>query len=90
MKNNIEKYHTTKDGLKIKVSELDFFHLENIINWIERKAKKGHTIMYGGGWGDDIWCDEETWFGDDAKRELNYSMYKDELDRRNLMKIIES
>ncbi len=33
------KFHKTKDGKKIKLADLETNHLENIIKWIERKAK---------------------------------------------------
>ena len=77
------KFHTTKDGRKIKLSDLEMSHLKNIIKWIERKAEEGLTIRMGGGFtGEDIWYDEKTYYGEDAKRQLNFSDYKDELDRR--------
>ena len=78
------KYHTTKDGKKIKLSDLETNHLENIIKWIERKAKEGFTVKMGGGTcAVDIWYDEETYYGEEAKKRLNYSKYKNELEKRN-------
>ena len=77
------KYHKTKDGRKIKLSDLETSHLENIIKWIERKAKEGLTVRMGGGsTAEDMWYDEETYYGEDAKRQLNFSDYKDEFERR--------
>jgi hypothetical protein len=78
------EYHKTKDGRKIKLSDLELYHLENIINWIERKSKEGLTVRFGGGGpcAEDMWYDEETYYGKKAKRELNFDSYKAELKRR--------
>ena len=38
------KYHITKEGNKIKLSDLELYHLKNIIRWIERKAAEGVTF----------------------------------------------
>ena len=35
------KYHKTKDGTKIKLSDLELSHLKNILRWIDRKAAEG-------------------------------------------------
>jgi len=79
------KFHKTKDGKKILLSDLELSHLENIIKWIERKSVQGLTVLYGGGGVDaeDMWLDEETYYGDKAKKELNYDKYISELNRRN-------
>lgn len=79
------KYHKTKDGKKIKLSDLETSHLENIIKWIERKSVDGLTVIYSGGGFDaeDMWLDEETFFGEKAKKELNFYDYVLELNRRN-------
>ena len=77
------KCHITKNGQKILLTDLKTDHLQNIIKWIERKAKEGLTVRMGGGTcAEDIWYDEETYYGEDAKRELNFLDYKAELDRR--------
>lgn len=34
------KFHKTKDGKKILLSDLELSHLENIIKWIEKKLTK--------------------------------------------------
>jgi len=77
------KFHETKDGRKIKLADLETSHLENILKWIERKAKEGLTVRMGGGsTAEDIWYDEETCYGEDAKRQLNFYDYEAELERR--------
>ena len=39
----------------------------------------------GGGFDvDSVWYDEDTYYGEDARRELNYYSYVRELNRRNL------
>jgi hypothetical protein len=64
------KYHTTKEGNKIKLSDLELYHLKNIIRWIERKSADG------------VWYDEDTYYGEEALKKLNYYDYKAELGRR--------
>jgi hypothetical protein len=77
------KFHKTKDGKKIKLADLELSHLENIIKWIERKAKEGLTVKMGGGsTAEDMWYDEETYFGEKAKKQLNFYDYKSELKSR--------
>lgn len=77
------KFHKTKDGKKIKLADLETSHLENIIKWIERKAKEGLTVRMGGGsCAEDMWYDEETLYGKKAKKEMNYKDYISELERR--------
>jgi len=77
------KFHKTKDGRKIKLADLELSHLKNILKCIERKAKKGLTIRMGGGsTAEDMWYDENTYYGEEAKRQLNYYDYKAELERR--------
>jgi hypothetical protein len=81
------KYHKTKLGHKIKLSDLELSHLENIIKWIEDKAIKGFTIRMGGGYGaEDMWCDECTYYGKAVKHHLKYDEYKAELNKRNKVK----
>lgn len=77
------KFHKTKDCKKIKLADLETSHLENIIKWIERKAKEGLTVGMGGGsCVEDMWYDEETLYGKKAKKEMNYKDYISELERR--------
>tara|TARA_R110002012_G_scaffold3947_2_gene18243 strand:+ start:575 stop:823 length:249 start_codon:yes stop_codon:yes gene_type:complete len=80
------EYHITKDGTEIKLSDLELSHLKNILRWIDRKADKGLTIRRGGG-GFDVdswWYCEDTYYGEDARIELNYYSYKSELSRREI------
>lgn len=78
------KYHTTKDGNKIKLCDLELSHLENIIKWIEKRAIEGVDVRYGGGIPTDTpWFEAETYYGSEAKELLNIQAYKDELIRRN-------
>lgn len=78
-------YHITKDGSKVKIKELDLNHLKNIIRWIKRRAKEGVSVITGrsGPLAEDMWADEDTIYGEDAKLLLNYKAYIDELKRRN-------
>ena len=80
------KYHKTKDGKKIKISDLDTNHLINIIKYIKRKAKKGLIIRIGGGYdANDMWYDEYELYGKEAKKYMNYKSYKKELKSREII-----
>jgi hypothetical protein len=75
--------HITKEGKKIKLSDLETYHLKNIINWIERKSKEGLKIKYGGGTcADDMYYDEDILYGKKALKQLKYKSYKKELEKR--------
>mgnify|MGYP000350743523 CR=1 FL=1 len=77
------KYHTTKDGKKIKLCDLELSHLENIIKMIERKSIEGLRVAYGGGsCADDFYYDEDVLRGKKAKDNLNFEDYMNELIRR--------
>jgi hypothetical protein len=76
-------YHTTKDGRKIKISEMTTDHLINQIKFIEKKAKEGITTRCGGGsCAEDFWMDEEVYTGKEVKKFFNYKAYKAELKKR--------
>lgn len=77
------KYHIDKNGNKILIKDLKTDHLKNIIKLIERKAKEGLIVRYGGGTtAEDIWYDEDHLFDDDAKKHMNYNDYVAELESR--------
>lgn len=83
LRNSKIKYHTTKGGNKIKLSDLKQGHLENIIKWIERKAKYGLLVRSGGGsCAEDMWFDEEVFYGEWARCKLKYHHYIEELNKR--------
>jgi len=84
LKTKYMKFHKTKDGKKMLLSDLELSHLENIIKWIEKKAVDGLTIRYGGSGNcnEDMWYDEDILFGKKAKKELNYKYYKEEQKKR--------
>ena len=85
------KYHVTKEGKKIKLTDLELSHLENILKWIERRAKEGLTVRMGGGsCAEDMWYDEKTYYGEEAKSQLNFSDYNAEFERRILANKISS
>ena len=78
------KYHTTQNGVKIKLKDLEDSHLNNILRWMEAKANKGLKVSYGGGTcADDMWYDEEVLYGEKALKEMDYYEYKKELNRRH-------
>ena len=77
------KYHRTRDGKKIKLSNLELEHLINIIKYIKRKAKEGFRIEMGGGQdADDMWYNFYIIYGKEAKKYMRYKAYKKELKRR--------
>lgn len=76
-------YHTTKDGTEIKLQDLKPDHLQNIIKWIERKAKVGIVVHYGGGCNpDDMWYEEDILSYKEGLKQLNHGKYVKELKRR--------
>jgi hypothetical protein len=78
------KYHTDKNGNKTLIKDLETSHLKNIIKYIERRAKEGIVLRYGGGGPDveDMWYDEDHLFDEEAKSYLNYNTYLNELKSR--------
>ena len=75
--------HTTKGGQKIPLNKLEDSHLQNIINLIERKAKEGIIVRYGGGSKpDDFWYDEDHLYGEEALNKMHYYEYIEERERR--------
>lgn len=82
------KFHKTKLGDKIPLCDLELNHLENIINWIEKKSIDGLKVCFGGGgnYAEDMWYDEDILYGKEAKEELNYKDYILELKSRNNLK----
>jgi len=78
--------HTTKNGDQIALSKLEDSHLQNIINLMQRKAKEGIIVRYGGGSSaDDIWYDEDHLYGEEALAKMHYGEYAAEQKRRRTM-----
>lgn len=77
--------HKDKNGNETKLKDLGLNHLKNIIAYIERRAKEGVTVGYGGGSFDvdSLWYDEETYYGKKARNYMNYKKYIKELKRRS-------
>lgn len=76
-------YHKTKDGRKIKLSDMSIDHLKNVIKMLENIAKNGLTIRDGGGsCSEEYWFEEYTLYGEEALEHLNYEKYVNELKRR--------
>lgn len=79
------EYHETAAGDLIKIMDLTDDHLANIIKMIERKAKEGIDVVYGGGHGDydEMWGDVEHLHGEEVLDHFDYKKYKKEQRRRN-------
>lgn len=80
------KYWITQSGEKLAVKDMETSHIENCINYLQKKIDTGQTVVtiqYGGnGWDtDDIWYDEEEV---DRKPEMKawIKRFKKELDKR--------
>lgn len=86
---NYSHSHTTKDGEKILLYDLELTHLKNIIARIERLAREGMT-------GRIVQCDssepyEEVFIqGDEVLDHFHYSSYLRELERRNKLEEVEN
>ena len=80
------KFHKTKLGDKIPLCDLELSHLENIIKWIEKKSVNGLYVRFGGSGNcaEEMWYDEDVFFGKEAKQYLNYKDYILELKSRNI------
>ena len=70
-------FHTTKDGRKLPISEMDDAHLLNTVRRQNRRACEGVQVMvqdYG----------PETIYGREALELFNHQDYLDELRKRGL------
>lgn len=77
--------HTTADHVIMRIADMTDSHLLNTIRLWQRKAKEGLVVMRGGGFdSDEIWFDEDVFYGDDALEELNYGAYVREAKKRGL------
>jgi len=77
---------TTKEGDKIKYSDLEDRHLLNIISLVRKRAKERDGMMIDGGGYDpaDFWCEigtEEDWL-----EKFNYKGLMEELNKREISK----
>lgn len=73
-------YHTTKTGEKIHLRDLSDSHLDNILKVFEHKAKEGLLVQMGENGVDveNTWYCEDTYYGEEALRLLNYDAYRGE------------
>lgn len=76
--------HVDKNGKSHKLCDITNSHLSNIITRIERKAKIGVEVFYGGGGPDidDYWGDYEIITGDEVLEMMDYKEYIAERKRR--------
>ena len=78
------KKWVTSTGDEIPYRELETGHIVNIIKWIERKAREGITLQFGGGGPDpeDMYYDEEYIEGKEVFDRYDYKGLKKELENR--------
>ena len=81
-------FHTTKDGRKLPISEMDDAHLLNAVRRQKRRAKEGVKVFYGylasGDGASDNFCETGTLHGRDALELFNHQDYINEINKRGL------
>jgi hypothetical protein len=81
-------FHTTKDGRKLPISEMDNEHLLNTVRRQKRRAKEGVKVFYGylasGDGASDNFCETDIFYGRDALELFNHQDYLDEVKKRGL------
>ena len=82
----------TSTGKEIRICDMETTHIRNAIAFIQRKAKEGLTVLYGGcgSEAEDMWYDEEVYFGkavynyfpqyNDLKKEYKHRLLKEAKD----------
>ena len=77
--------HTTRDGVRLPISKMTDSHLLNTIRYQRRRAKEGVECWSGGGVdADDMWCDVETYYDEDALQAMDHDRYLREAKKRKL------
>ena len=78
-------YHTTRNGQRIKISDMSNSHLINTVRMIARNAKGGREVVSGisDAWGTD--ADVEYYSEQELLNQLAKSEYVKELTRRSLL-----
>jgi hypothetical protein len=76
----------TEAGELIEYEKLEDRHLLNILKFIEKRAKEGMTLIYGGGFdAEDMWYNEEEIKGKEVFEHYDYKGLKKEAKRRKLI-----
>ena len=73
---------TTKEGRKLRLNEIDNFHLNNIYKMLEKIKKRGYVVSYVGdiwGWDCDMDYEEEPW---NEKQERTLKIIRKEINKR--------
>ena len=78
-------YHRTKNGQKIKISEMSDGHLLKTIEYFERNQKKGFVQSFGVGEGRNCYYDEDEIIGVRYLHAVGYKYYLIELLKRDLI-----
>lgn len=76
----MKKYHTTKDGKKMLISDMETSHLNAMIKFIERKAEDGLMLVSGSPGDGDV----EYLYGIDVMTYFRYMDYVQESRSRGI------
>jgi hypothetical protein len=77
--------HKTRDGIEIRIKDMEESHLRNVIALHHRKAREGMEILEGGGVDfEEMWCERYRIYGQEVFDWLGTREYERELARREV------
>lgn len=78
----MKKYHTTRDGQKMLISDMNSGHLMATIKFIEKKAEDGFVVAAGGSCPESFYFEEAE--GPEVLDYFDYDSYLQEAHKRGI------